>query len=199
MAKMVDYYSDREVQDIMEAFLERFPMMFDGFDTAKIGFVTKKSKGKSKKTGPSLKLSSVGFPDDVWMNKTYTLVASEAAWKKMDTKRKNLSVFKVMCSIPVGGFDEQSKAYGKILPPDFKMFLKEFAASGGVPNWEENPAAKDPMEQTPEEVEQALPNVEAIPAEDGVERKAVTMEEVVSVKVPSKAAKAIQATIAATT
>lgn len=198
MAKFVDFYSDREVQDTMEAIIERFPMMFDGFDTSKIGFVTTKSKKKGKATGPALKLVKVGYPHNVWLSKAYIVEAGEGAWKKMDTKRKNLSVFKIMCAIPVGGFDEQSKAYGKVLPPDYKMFMREFAASGGVPNWEENPAAKDPMEQTPEEVAQAIPTVEAIPAEDGVERKAVTPGDVASVKVTSKAAKAIQATIAAT-
>lgn len=194
MAKMVDFYSDREVQDIMEAFLERFPIMFDGFDTAKIGFVTKKDK-KGKAKGPALKLTKVGFPYDVWMNKTYIVVASEGAWKKLDLKRKNLSVFKTMCAIPVGGFDEQSKAYGKIRQPDFKMFMQEFAASGGVPNWEENPAAKDPMDQTAEEMEKSLPIIEAIPS-DGIDRKAVTANDITSVTISGKDAKKAKAAAA---
>jgi hypothetical protein len=100
-----------------------------------------------------------------------------------------------MCAIPNGGFDEQSKMYGKIRQPDFKMFMQEFAASGGVPNWEENPAAKDPMEQTAEEVAKAIPIVEAIPA-DGVERKAVTATDITSVTISGKDAKKAMAAAA---
>lgn len=186
MAKFVDFYSDREVQDIMEAFLERFPTMFEGFDPAKIGFVTTKKKGK--KTGPALKLHRVAYPHSVWLSKAYIVEASEAAWKKLDAKKKNLSVFRTMCAIPMGGFDEQSKAYGKVLQPDIKMYMREYAAAGGIPNWEENPAAKDPMQQTTDEVVKAIPVIEAIPADDGVERKAVKPEDVTSVK-PAKASK----------
>jgi hypothetical protein len=186
MAKDVDFYSDREAQDIMEAFLEKFPSMFDGFDVSKIGFVTKKAKkGKKGKnvSGPSLKLVKVGFPYSVWMpSKTYIVVGSEAVWKNMDQKKKNLSVFRIMCAVPMGGFDEQSNNYGKIMTPDIKMYMREFAASGGVPNWEENPAAKDPMEQTTEDVIKAIPHIEAIPPSDGVERKSVKIDDIASVK-----------------
>jgi len=181
MAKMVDFYSDREVQDIMDAFLERFPMMFDGFDSSKIGFVTKKDKkAKIKPNKPAIKLMKVGFPYDVWMNKTYVVVAAEGIWKNLDSKRKNLSVFRTMCAIPQGGFDEQSDNYGKIKQPDIKMFMREYAAAGCIPNWEENPAAKDPMAQTSAEVDRSMPVVEAISSEV-IERKAVTVENIASV------------------
>lgn len=180
MAKFVDFYSDREVQDIMEAFLERFTTMFEGFDAAKIGFVTTKKKGK--KSGPALKLHKVAYPHSVWLSKAYIVEAFEAAWKKLDQKKKNLSVFRIMCAIPMGGFDEQSKMYGKVLKPDINMFTREYAASGGVVNWEENPAAKDPMVQTTEDVVAAIPVFEAIPSEDGVQRQAVTAAAVASVK-----------------
>lgn len=179
MAKFVDFYSDREVQDIMEAFLERFPAMFEGFDTAKIGFVTTKKKGK-KTAKQAVKLHPVKYPHSVWLSKVYIVEVLESAWKKLDQVKKNLSVFKTMCSIPLGGFDEQSKAYGKVLKPEINMFMKEYAASGGVVNWEENPAAKDPMSQTADDVAKAIPTVEAIPSEDGVERKAVTIGNVLS-------------------
>lgn len=185
MAKFVDFYSDREVQDIMEAFLERFPTMFEGFDPAKIGFVTTKKKGK--KSGPALKLHKVAYPHSVWLSKAYIVEAFEATWKKLDPKKKNLSVFRIMCAIPMGGFDEQSKVYGKVLAPDIKMFMREYAASGGVVNWEENPAAKDPMSQTTEEVVKAIPVIEAIPPEDGVQRQAVPASAVASVKPKAKA------------
>lgn len=181
MAKFVDFYSDREVQDIMEAFTERFPTMFEGFDPAKIGFVTTKAKKGKKSSGPVLKLHKVAYPHNVWLSKAYIVEGQEAAWKKLDDTKKNLSVFRIMCAIPLGGFDEQSKSFGKILQPDIKMFMREYAASGGVVNWQENPAALDPMQQTAEDVEKAIPVVEAIPAEDGVERKAVTEADVTSV------------------
>ena len=164
MAKFVDFFSDRETQDIMEAYLERFPTMFEGFDASKIGFVTTKKKGK-KASGPALKLHKVGYPHNVWLAKVYIVEGSDGVWKKLDQKRKNLNVFRIMCAIPQGGFDEQSKAYGKIKKPDIQMFTLEFAASGGVPNWEDNPAAKDPMDQTSDQVVSSIPIVEAIPAE----------------------------------
>jgi len=186
MSKFVDFYSDREVQDIMEAFLERFPTMFEGFDPSKIGFVTTKKKGK--KSGPALKIHKVSYPHNVWVSKVYIVEATDLTWKKLDSKKKNLSVFRIMCAVPMGGFDEQSKMYGKLLAPDIKMFTREYAASGGVINWEENPAAKDPMQQTAEEVVKAIPVVEAIPADDGVQRQAVPASAVTSVKPKVKVA-----------
>jgi len=170
MAKFVDFCSDREAQDIIEAYLERFPTMFEGFDPTKIGFVTTKKKGKAA-SGPALKLHKVGYPQNVWLSKVYIAESTDGVWKKLDQKRKNLSVFRIMCAIPQGGFDEQSKAYGKIKKPDIQMFTMEFAASGGVPNWEENPAAKDPMDQTMAQVVDAIPVVEAIPPSEGVASK----------------------------
>jgi hypothetical protein len=107
----------------------------------------------------------------VWLSKVYIAESTDGVWKKLDQKRKNLSVFRIMCAIPQGGFDEQSKAYGKIKKPDIQMFTMEFAASGGVPNWEENPAAKDPMDQTMAQVVDAIPVVEAIPPSEGVAAK----------------------------
>ena len=183
MAKFVDFYSDKEIQDIMEAIVERFPQMFEGFDASKIGFVT--TRKKTKKSGPALKLHKVGYPQNVWVSKAYIVEAFETVWKAQDQKKKNLAVFRTMCAIPVGGMDEQSKAYGKILQPDIKMFMREYAACGGVPNWEENPAAKDPMDQKQEDVQKAIPTPEAIPA-DGVERKAVSKDAVASVVKPKK-------------
>jgi hypothetical protein len=183
MAKFVDFYSDRETQDIMEAFLERFPTMFEGFDASKIGFVT--TKKKAKKTGAALKLHQVRHPHSVWLSKTYIVEAFDQIWKGLDQKRKNLSVFRAMCAIPQGGFDEQSKMYGKVLKPDIQMFMREFAASGGVVNWEENPAAKDPMAQTEDEVGRAIAPPEAIPADD-VERKAVSEADVAAVPAVKK-------------
>ena len=190
MAKFVDFYSDKEVQDIMEAFIERFPTMFEGFDTSKIGFVTTRAKkGKDKKSGLALKLHKVPYPHNVWLTKVYIVEAFEARWKKLDLKKKNLNVWRVMCAIPNGGLDEQSKSYGKVLKPEINMFLMEYAASGGVVNWEENPAAKDPMDQTQETVKKAVPVSEAIPADDGVDLQAVKPEDVASAPGKGKAAK----------
>jgi len=175
MAKFVDYASGREVQDIMEKFLEKFPQIFEGFDTAKIGFVmTKKKKSKVP-----MKLVSVGYPVNVFLDKTYIVEVFEKFWKKLDDKKRNLSVFHTMCAIPDGAFDDQSNNYGKKLQPEIKMYLREYAAAGGVPNWMDNPAAADPLERSIEEMEEDVPIVEAIPDEDdGVERNPVTKKAV---------------------
>lgn len=143
MSKFVDFFSDKQVQDVMEAFLTRFPGMFGGFDTSKIGFVTTKKK-KAKEV---IKLHRVRYPFSVWFTKVYVAECSEALWQKLDPTKRNLAVFKAMCSIPNDGFDEQSKQYGKLLQPDIKMFMREYAASGGIPNWMENPAARNPLEE----------------------------------------------------
>jgi len=169
MPKFVDYQSDKEVQDIMEKFLDKFPGMFEGFDPAKIGFVMT-AKKKSKEP---IRLHCVPYPLDVFMSQVYVVEVFKSWWRKMDPKKKNLAVFRTMCAIPDGGFDEASKHFGKRLQPEIKMYMKEYAACGGVPNWMENPAAADPMERTADEVAADVPAVEAIP-DDEVERTPVT-------------------------
>jgi len=188
MAKFVDFFSDREVQDIMEGFVERFPKIFEGFAASKIGFVSTRKKGKHP-----IKLHQVKYPHNVWLSKVYIVETLDTKWKKLDQKQKNLHVFRIMCSIPNGGFDDLSKAYGKVLQPDIKMFMQEYAACGGIPNWEENPAAKDPMAQTADDVEKATPVVEAIPADDVVERKSVSAADVATSVKPRTATKVVDA------
>ena len=188
MAKFVDFYSDRDVQDIMEAYLERFPTMFEGFDTVKIGFVTTKKKNAKQDGKKAIKLHQVKYPHNVWLGKVYICEVLESPWKKLDSTKRNLAVFRTMCQVPTGAFDESSKMYGKTLKPDIQMFTREFAAAGGVPNWEENPAAKDPMKQDAVDIAKATPVVEAIPAEDGIDRKAVTDADIVSVQPKSSKA-----------
>jgi len=176
MAKFVDYEGGREIQDIIEKFIERFPQIFEGFDASRIGFVmTKKKKSKVP-----IRLVPVGYPMDVFTNKTYLIESYKTLWEKMDQKKQNLAVFHVMCAIPEGAFDEQSKTYGKKLQPEIKMYMKEYAASGGVPNWMENPAAADPLDRTLDEIKEDIPDVEAIP-DDGVERSPVNKEAVEAV------------------
>jgi hypothetical protein len=173
MSKFVDYQSDSESKDIMERFLERFPGMFEGFDVSKMGFVmTAKKKSKM-----AIKLHCVAYPLDVFCGQTYIVEVFKSVWKKMDDKKKNMAVFRAMCEIPDGGFDDASKHYGKKLQPEIKMFMKEFAACGGVPNWMDNPAAADPMERTPEQIAKDVPAVQAIPDEE-VERVPVTKESI---------------------
>lgn len=174
MAKFVDFESGREVQDIMEKFVEKFPQIFEGFDASRIGFVmTKKKKSKIP-----VKLSKVGYPMDVFTNKTYVVEAFQSVWKDIDQKKRNLAVFHAMCAIPDGAFDEQSKNYGKKLQPEIKMYMREYAASGGVPNWMENPSAIDPLDRTLDEIKDDIPDVDAIPDDDGVERSPVSQEAV---------------------
>ena len=168
MPKFTDYESETEVRDIMERFLERFPGMFEGFDTSKIGFVmTAKKKSKVP-----IKIHCVRYPIDVFCSsRVYVAEVFKQLWKTMDTKRKNMSVFRAMCEIPEGGFDESSKHYGKRLLPEIRMFMKEFAACGEVPNWMENPGAADPMERTSEEVAADVPVVDALPVKAAEEEE----------------------------
>ena len=174
MPKFVDYQSDKEAMDIMEKFLDRFPGMFEGFDVKKIGFLmTLKKKAKEP-----IRLHCVAYPHDVFCSSVYIVEVFKSMWSKMDQKKKNLAVFRTMCSIPDGGFDEQSKHYAKKLQPEIRMFMKKYAACGGVPNWMENPAAADPMERTSEEIAEDVPEVEAIPEPEVEERVPVTKDTV---------------------
>jgi hypothetical protein len=162
MAKFVDWSQDKDVQGIMERFLERFPGMFEGFDPSRIGFLMT----AKKKSREPIRLHCVGYPFDVFCSsKVYIVEVFKGMWSKMDAKKRNLAVFRAMCAIPDGGFDEQSRHYAKKLQPEIRMFMKEYAACGGVPNWMENPAAVDPMERTSEEIAEDVPAVEAIPEE----------------------------------
>jgi len=174
MSKFVDWSGDSDVQAVMERYLERFPGMFEGFDVSKIGFV----RTKKKKAKEPIRLHAVSYPMDVFCSsKVYIVEVFDSLWRKMDTKKRNLAVFRVMCSIPDGGFDEQSKHFGRKLRPEIVMYMKEYAACGGVPNWMENPAAIDPMEQTPEQVAGRVPAFEPLPEEE-TERSPVTMADV---------------------
>jgi hypothetical protein len=149
MSKFNDYTVSPEVTDIMEKILERFPTVFPGFDVNKIGSIHAHDK-ESKKP---IKLTAVKFPYDVYCEKTYICSVSDGTWKDLTQKQKNLAVFHIMCSIPEGGFDSESNKYGRVLRPDIQVFSEEFAVSGGVPNWMENPDATDPMEANSEDVE----------------------------------------------
>jgi hypothetical protein len=148
MPKFTDYYSDPEVKSIMERFIEHFPGMFEGFNVDNIQVVfTKKKKARRP-----IRLIPVRYPQDVFIGKPYIIEVFESWWEKMTPKQKNLAIFHVMCAVPEGGFDEQSSHYAKKVRPDVEMYLREYCAAGGVPNWLENDAAKDPMEQEPKEV-----------------------------------------------
>ncbi len=193
MAQFTDYGSGKEVEDIMERFLERFPQMFEGFKTEGIHFI--KTEGKKKSKRP-INLRTVGYPFEPYVGRPYIVEVFALFWSRMTQKQKNLAVFHVMCAIPQGGFDPQSKYYAKKNKPEIEMFKLEFAATGGIPDWWDNPAACDPMERTPEQVAESLPGVEAIPADsdgesgdggegsegsDGVTRIPVTKEDIENV------------------
>jgi len=181
MSKFVDYHIDTEARDIVEKFLDRFPNMFEGFDAARMEFV----RTRKKKAKEPVKIHTVPYPLNILCSsKVYVVEVFDSLWKKMDTKRRNLAIFRAMCAIPEGGFDEASKHYGKKLQPEIRMYMKEYAACGGVPNWMDNPAATDPMEQTAEQISEHVPLIEAIPEEE-VERTPVTAEDVASDDVES--------------
>ena len=163
MSRFTDYYSDGEVKDIMERIVEKFPNMFTGFDSDAFFFITT----KKKKSAKAIRLIPLAYPMEAAINKPYMVETYEARWKPMNPKQKNLAVFHIMCAIPEGGMDVGSKHYGKKVRPEITMYMREFAASGGVPNWMENPAAVDPMETTEEKMSEVVPGIDALPESDG--------------------------------
>jgi hypothetical protein len=163
MPKFTDFYSDPEVKTIMERFIEKFPGMFEGFNCEAIHVIFTKKK-KSRKP---VRLVPVRYPFDAFINKPYIVEVFEEWWQKFNAKQKNLAVFHLMCAVPEGGFDEQSSHYAKKMRPDVEMYLREFAASGGVPNWVENDAATDPMDLTPDAAKAIIPKIVSDGAADG--------------------------------
>jgi hypothetical protein len=168
MAKFGDWTAWQEGRDIVDRLLERFPAIFDGFNANEVYFVM----NKTKRSKEPIKVHISGHPFHLF-TKPYAFECFDLWWKDMDAKKKNLAIWRAMCAVPDKGFDDQSKDFGKKLQPEIKMFLKEYAACGGVPNWLENPAAKDPMERTADEVSEDVPKVEAVPGQS-IKRTPVT-------------------------
>lgn len=177
MARFEDYGTSPEVKDIVEAFIKKFPRVFEGFSVDDIFFiVTKKKKVRGRHP---IKVKSVPYPHYVASGYTYVFETFETKWEKFNKKQKNLAVFHAMCAIPVGGFDAASTKYGKLVKPDFQMYRQEFAASGGVPDWDENDSARDPMKIKTEDVPvpTAPEDEDPIPApKDGKKKSPVTAE-----------------------
>lgn len=174
MAKAPDYDVGNEIIDIVERTVDRFPAIFDGFDPGKVRAVITKGKRGRMKIHPNR------FPFNIFTTGfVYIFEACGKTWEEMSDKQKRLEIFHVMCAIPRGGFDQTSKDYGRKLKPEIEMFLMEFAASGGVPNWTQNPSAKDPLELEEEELEKAV-LVEILPEQIPV-RQPLTADQVVSV------------------
>lgn len=157
MAKESDYEVRQDVTDIMEKMVEAFPQVFSEFDTNQIFCVHTKDKENEKKP---ITLKPVRYPFNVLIDRVYFAVVADKTWKEMDPKRRNLSVFHTMCSIPQGAFDTESKNYCKVKKPDYQLYAEEFAVSGGIPDWMNNEDAKDPIGKE----------------DDGIERNPVTVQ-----------------------
>ena len=133
-----EFYVTNEVQDIMERIADKFPNVFPGFDVSRLGCLFT----KGKKARKPIRLIPVSYPRDVWVDKTYIVEVFDANWCEMTPKQRNLAVFHTMCSIPEGGFDPESKSFGKKRRYDYEMFAEEFAVTNGVPNWLDNDDAR---------------------------------------------------------
>jgi predicted metallopeptidase len=141
MAKNNDYVVSGEISDAMENMIDAFPALFEGFDVNRVLCVM----SRRKKSKDPVKLINIGYPREILSDKVYIIEVFFETWKTMSQKKKNLALFHAMCGVPPGGFDETNKNYGKKRRPDYAMYLEEFAVSGGVPNWMENDAARDPL------------------------------------------------------
>lgn len=168
MSKFTNYQIDSEVKDIMEALCEAFPVVFEHFDPAKVGTI----KTEKKNLRRPVKLVKVGYPREVFCDVPFIVEVYMTWWKDMTDKQKNLALFHVMCSVRSGAFDESSNDYGKTRSYDYEMYKEEFAVTGGVPNWMENDAARDPIEVARER------DAESDESEDGVRRMPITSDAV---------------------
>jgi hypothetical protein len=174
MPRFTDYYSTPEVKDTMNAIVDRFPQIFEGFDPDNINFIIT----KKKKSDRPIKLHSTRYPMDVFSNgKPYVVEVFDEWWCDMDKKRKNIAVFNIMCAIPRegAGFDASSNQYGKKMKPEISMYLLEYAACGGVPNWIENPSAVDPLERDGGDI---VDDFNMLDNDDGITRVPVTSKDI---------------------
>ena len=103
-------------------------------------------------------------------NLVYFVEVMDDTWRDLSQKQKNLAVFHIMCSIPQGGFDPESKKYAGKRKPDYEIYAEEYAVSGGVPNWLEN----DVESRDPVDVANGM-------MDDDIERVPVTKEDVAAI------------------
>jgi len=169
MGKIPDWVVATDVADIMESMADHFSQMFEGFDVGGVDCIMTTVKRPKAK---AVRLIARTYPDIIFhTDKPYIVEVFDQNWEKMTQTQKNLAVFHVMCAVPVGGFDPESEFYAKKVKPDIVMYMREFAASGGVPNWMENPMAQDPMARTAEDVAKDVPafseEEDPLPSGDG--------------------------------
>jgi hypothetical protein len=144
MPRFEDWGSSPEVRDIVEQYVQKFPYIFEGFKVDDIFFIMTKVKRVRGKF--PIRAKAIPYPYNIAMGQTYVFETFETKWEDYNQKQKNLSVFHAMCAIPIGGFDPLSAYYGKMVKPDFEIYRYEYAVSGGIPDWQENNDARDPME-----------------------------------------------------
>jgi hypothetical protein len=144
MAKEIDYVISAEITDIAEKMIEKFEVLFSHVDLDKIIGIHVNGKKNGKEP---IKLVNNKFPYNVIIdNKVYFAIVDSELWKEMNEKRRNLAVFHILCSLPEGAFDVESKDYGKIKKPDYKVFREEYLMCGAA-DWLDNDAAKDPLNE----------------------------------------------------
>ena len=154
MARFEDYTVDQEVQDIMQAFLERYAdtQIFDGFEIEMLHFI----RTLGKKSKYPIKLHKVAYPFDVYVGKPYIVNTYNELWQEMEEKQKHIAVFHIMCSFPVNAFYPESENYGKVAKPDIEMHTLEYAACGGPTDWWDSNIVKDPMTVNTNDVVKAM-------------------------------------------
>jgi hypothetical protein len=181
MPRFDDWDNCSEVQDIVEKYVEKFPLIFEGFKVDKIFFILTKTKRIQGKF--PIKVTTVPYPHYVYGGYAYCFNTYETKWDKFNQKQKHLAVFHAMCAIPVGGFDPLSNYYGKKVKPDYEMYAYEFAVSGGVPNWQENDSARDPMDVVQDDIPVAKDEDEEdpIPAPSKSNKTPATAESIATV------------------
>lgn len=143
----VDVVRTGEIYETMQRIADRFPM-FEEFEPEKVLVVFRDEK-KLKKI---YRAKGFTYPASLETDKAYLVEIQDAAWADFDESKRNMLVFKFMVSVPMGGFDPDSKEYAKIKKPDYEMYAEEFAACGGNPDWI-NCDVTDPMEQGGDSVE----------------------------------------------
>jgi hypothetical protein len=188
MSRFPENQAAPEVKQIVEAMTEHFSVIFEGFNPDGIDYIC--TKVKKKKRMP-IKLHARTYPDIIFHSNPYIVEIFDMNWGEMDDTKKNLAVFHAMCGIPKGGFDSTTKEYAKKKQPDIKMYFMEFAASGGIPNWEDNPLAVDPLARSEKEVAADAPafhegidegeEEDPLTEDDEMVRSAVTVDGIANV------------------
>lgn len=173
MPRNTDWEYAEPIRDRFERVLDTFGDIFEDVRLDKVSFLWLTGKRKVKRV---VQVKAAKFPDYTEHGFVYFVLVHRDRWEALASHQQNLAVFRALCALPDGGFDETSKFYGKVQKPDYEVYWLEFCASGGVLNWMEGDGsgASDPLAMVEDDLVVPDETTNEERGEDGTVRTPVT-------------------------